>query len=736
MTSDDDADERPSSSGTPFDAMDYHRMLVSAVLDTGVENASPLQIYERMTLPKDRNDPRFRNLQLGQIKSHLQRFRMVYKNGDARKESQLWNAEKKDFLDDYDSFVDFGLDAAAARNDESHSSVMGGRIIGLVSRLVMMEDGVQIKDFSKNPNIQESGSFGKTLVAERKDLDKSIPKLSPSEATTPLGQSIQLVTGMLEHLNNYITSERQKAEQVHGQLKRAYNIQDTPTRVLAIGGQPFLSNHLEKISLLPPLPSEGRPLRLPLLPPQQQLIHPGVAERMLMQQQQHQIRQQRIQQRLENLEQSYTSATGQIPNSSSHRPPPLQQQNGRERLNSFSDVSSIGGDNEQSLITEEDLHFALLLPYSKPEEHIYDQPQELAKNQRLGKFIPVKETDTSVNSEHTIKIQGRVYRPQIDQIQQAYWHNSNLSQNRSVQVPPSLGSFDVPSPAAPLKMVVQLAHQALSASTATAPTLPQNLMAASSQRPHVVSKMPSTRPHARKSSGESIKTKQHQSLQQLQQEQFQKSRRSKLRELSRLSRKLSKYSPVKLRQRCKHPTKKSMIQKLHKVISDMGVRKGRISSNTSQSNGGRTNPNKTSGTHSTTGKTAHDDMSSVVSSLSSSSASSLDTSGDSPDVFPGNTTTGVLGEQGALVSVTKTTSKNRSNESNTKDKNDWMFNSFSIPRNVRLIVRPDEQQDQGLGDGEDMEFDQGEEDDNSWCNTRSSSNDSDCKWGIVKVKTK
>lgn len=684
-------------------------MLVSAVLDTGVENASPLQIYERMTLPKDRNDPRFRNLQLGQIKSHLQRFRMVYKNGAAQKESESSNAEKKDFLDDYDSFVDFGLDAAAARNDESNSSVMGGRIIGLVSRLVMMEDGVQIKDFSKNPSMQEDNSFGKTLIAERKDLDKSIPKLSPSEATSPLGQSIQLVTGLLEHLNNYITSERQKAEQAKNQLKRVYNIQDAPTRALAIGGQPFLSNQLEKISLLPPF--EGRPLRLPLLPPQQRLIHPSVAERMQQQQQQH-IRRQRIQRRLETLEHSYASATGQIPTSSSHKPP-LQQQNGRERLNSFSDVSSIGGDNEQSLLTEEDLHFALLLPNSKPEEQIYDQPQDLTKNQRLGKFIPVKETNTSVNSENQIKVQGRVYRPNIDQTLQVYWHNSNLSQNQSARLPPALGSFEVPSPAAPLKMVVQLAHQALTTPNVTAPIVPQNAMVASSQHPHVVSNTTSSRPPSRISSGESIKAPQHQSLQQEQQEQFKKSRISKLRELSRLSQKLSKYSPSKLRQRCKHPTKKSMLQKLHKVISDIGVRKGTISSNTSPSNRWRTNRNTTTGTHSTTGKTTNDDLSSVVSSLSSSSASSLETSGDCPDVCPGTATTGVPREQGGLVSVTEPTSvKNRNNENNTKGKDDWMFDRFSIPRNVRLVVRSNGQQD--------MELDEGEEGDNSWCNTSSS----------------
>ena len=134
------------SADRPFDPIDYHRRLVAAILDKGVEYASPLQIFDRMTLPQDPTNYTFRDLQLGQIKSHLQRFRKVYKSANlanSRSSSQSsantlgGNAEKEDFLDDYDNFVDFGLDAAAARSDEQYSSILGGRIIGLVSRMII-----------------------------------------------------------------------------------------------------------------------------------------------------------------------------------------------------------------------------------------------------------------------------------------------------------------------------------------------------------------------------------------------------------------------------------------------------------------------------------------------------------------------------------------------------------------------------------------------------------------------
>ncbi len=732
MTTDDDNNERESSSGQPLDPKDYHRRLVSAILDIGVENASPLQIYERMTLPKDRSNPSFHNLQLGQIKSHLQRFRMVYKNG------AQFNNEKVDFLDDYDNFVDFGLDAAAARNDETNSRVMGGRIIGLVSRMIMVQDGHGVygrdSGIQKKPSIQGEKLSGIPSLAARKNLDMSIPKLSPKEEDSPLGQSIKLVAGLLEHLNNHIKSERQRATQ-------GYNLEDQSTRALSIGDndQPVLANHIQ-IALSNQLPAQGRQLKLPLLPPQQLLIHPDMAEQLKIQQQrqqqqQHRQEQQR-QEQLQTLHRNYTSAAGQIPKPPLQQHPPQphlpqqqpqqqpQQLRGRPRLNSLSDVSSIGGDNDQSLITEEDLNFALLMPKSKTESSIYKQPQLPLGNQRLGKFIPLKETNIAINVDNSIEIHGRVYPPRPnDQPQQAYWEQGPQNQNPPAQVPNTIGSFEIPSPVVPLKTMVHLASQAFTVPTPAAQLAPQNPTIEPSKLSAVPKVTLTKSLLARSLPGEGVKSQQHPKRQQ-----HKKTRRSKLRELSRLpASKLIKYAPTQWRERYKHSSKKSMFKKLHKAISEIGRQRGNDTRNNKPHVG--SNGRKMSDNMSITGKTtsyaASDDHSSVASSLSSSSDSSLESGKFSDDNRRMPITGTIRGPQiqGAQVSVNGTTSMNLDNK-----KDDWMFDRFQIPRNVHLVLHSKGQPLQ-----EDFE---GEEDDSSWCTKRSTSLEEDCGWGIVKGEPK
>ena len=76
--------------------------------------------------------------------------------------------------------MDFGLDAAAARSNDNHASVLGRRIIGLVSRMIVMNDRVPIQEFSKVPSMQEKDDIFGNLVptTERGNLDTTIPKLS------------------------------------------------------------------------------------------------------------------------------------------------------------------------------------------------------------------------------------------------------------------------------------------------------------------------------------------------------------------------------------------------------------------------------------------------------------------------------------------------------------------------------------------------------------------------------
>eukprot|EP00536_Pseudo-nitzschia_multiseries_P004947 jgi/Psemu1/11350/gm1.11350_g len=262
-------DAARSSSAEPLDPFKYHQRFVSAVLDVGTEYASPSQILDQMTLI---HDPEFTDLKLEQIKSHLQRFRKVFfyhdiqrktststnnrggyakamkkKSGGSRSSksdeyreydnaydnaSNCRNAEKKTFLDEYDNFVDFGLDAAAASlssAENNYRSILGGRVIGLVSRMIMMDENVcfdghqhffssSTADSSENNNQKINNRVGDRISIPMTILqsDTTIPKLTPEEKTSYLGRSIELVIGLLEHLNDHIHRERKRQHHHQG----------------------------------------------------------------------------------------------------------------------------------------------------------------------------------------------------------------------------------------------------------------------------------------------------------------------------------------------------------------------------------------------------------------------------------------------------------------------------------------------------------------------------------------
>ena len=424
MTADDDGDD---SSGELVDSIKYHLRFVSAVLDVGVEHASPLQIYEQMTLPKDPDRPSFQKLKLEQIKSHLQRFRKVYKMDSSERKKRGRssknnndkeiraatgiNAEKKDFLDEYEIFVDFGLDAAAARNVETHKSIVGGRAIGLTSRMVMMDENVNLSKFSNTTN-SNLRNWDKSSMPpppiENRAPDKTIPKLSPAEEASALGRSIKLVVGLLEHLNNHIAAERQKDEQ-RGYESDISSLGAAATEI--INGISFTGGKKRKAPSKPLLaiPPTGRELgTLSFLPP---ITEVGRA--------------------LPPKPPIFSAAIDQP-----------QNQQRRERLLSCSDVSSFGDEEQKPAI-------------SKPK----DQPHYGSRDQitdRLGKFFPVKE------SENNIQLESRVYRPPLDRF--------NHTQREWQQSPSLLGSFEVPSPAINQKAIsaVEFPPQPLSVLTTTA----------------------------------------------------------------------------------------------------------------------------------------------------------------------------------------------------------------------------------------------------------------------------
>ncbi|VEU34954.1 unnamed protein product [Pseudo-nitzschia multistriata] len=279
-----DAARSFSSAKFELDPLEYHRSLVSEILNIGTEYASPSQIFDQMTLIHGNSE--FQNLKLEQIKSHLQRFRKVFFNytGQKNKSSistnnrggyarakmkncnlrsrtsksdsinstnefddtalnksntkpENSNPEKQSFLDEFDNFVDFGLDAAEASlasAEDNYQCIVGGRAIGLVSRMIMMDENVFIEGHQQHHKSSSAGVknkiknshginnklLGEAIVRDIDDyklpFDASIPRLTSVEKASHLGQSIELITGLLEHLNHYIHSERQKRQQRDG----------------------------------------------------------------------------------------------------------------------------------------------------------------------------------------------------------------------------------------------------------------------------------------------------------------------------------------------------------------------------------------------------------------------------------------------------------------------------------------------------------------------------------------
>ena len=700
MSSEDTPDrdrKRPPREEKPFDPFDYHRRLVTAILNEGVEKASPLQIFERMTLPLDPTNYTFRDLQLGQIKSHLQRFRKIYKSENPAKSSRSsvssssflsgttlsGNAEKDDFLDDYDNFVDFGLDAAAARSDEHHTNVLGGRIIGLVSRMIMMNEGVKIQDFSKHQNLQEKDGNADPMKIPKQTLDKSIPILSSSEKATPLGQSIQLVVNLVHYLNNFIENDRQRARSM-----------ELLNQTLE-GQQPLYPN----ATLGAPILQQGQPLH-----PQQPLIHPSFAGQLLRQSHQQLVQNKQNDNmppgRSPPMPPHITNIPQQLqPIQVQMLPQPQQQR--RARADSLSDVSSIG--DARALITDEDLHFELLMP---PKSHPSEPsiPENEVPNQpRLGKFIPV--TTFKKPEPNSQVVQGRIYHPSNTDPQQ----QQQQTQQQLRPIPPiyiqqrAANSFETPQHFLAGQInnhnpqTDSFTQHALAALAATAVAAAQGWGATAN---------PAQQPPATNGSvGPTYSLPQKQ---------------------PRLSRKVSSPKTKRRRKRYKHPTKHKMLKTLHKVLTEIGLkkadfqrRKERRSSSLLASHLQNLNRNATS---KTILENDDDDDASMVSSLSSSSSSSIESVASSKAARSAPVSQLPVQPEGGLVSPANTGSASNSYQKEEQEnEKEWMFHHNPIPRNLRLEVF----ETQG-GD----EHDDDDDDYNSWCSKNSTSTEQ--KWGLIK----
>lgn len=669
--------DRKRPSKEPFDAIDYHRRLVAAILDKGVEKASPMQIFERMTLPQDPTNYAFRHLQLGQIKSHLQRFRKVYKSQSSQSGG---NAKKETFLDDYDNFVDFGLDAAAARSDEPYSSILGGRIIGLVSRMIMINDGVKIQDFSKHHSLQEKHRNADRNVIQHQNLDKTIPKLSVSEHATPLGQSMKLVVGLLHYLKGHIESERHRA-----------TVPSRNSYPTTLGQQRSYPNGFR----LPPRPEQLRQQQQQQ--PQQQQLVPnkdrGSAQ---------QNRNPRTTSNISN--ESHQIQVQLLP----QQPP---QQHRRERADSLSDVSSIG--DARALMTDEDLHFAMLMPKSNKPEVSVPMNDSISHPQRLGKFIPVNvPTILERNPSAPVHLQGRVYHPQP------------VHPGHQQRIPPVLqqqriGSFDIPQ-----QVSVKanhdthkdsIAQHALAGLAATAVAAAQ-LHSTTTQvpRPQHLLPNPISATNSATNSNRQIPP------------------RPPRRTVSRfpLQKRAKPKSRKWTKRRYKHSTKTKMLQTLEKVLTELGRKRNDFQTKKSASHACYLEPRNPN----TTGKTTleNDDDASVDSSLSSSSSSSSlesnfhATNGSSTKPRTVTRLLAMPTQQhpalaGGLVSPANTGSE--ANSLQHKEHNDWIFHHNPIPQNVKLKIFLETE----MEDDEDDDDDDGY---NSWCSKNSTSTEQN--WGIIK----
>jgi hypothetical protein len=131
------------------------------------------------------------------IKSHLQKF---------RKHRQK---EKGKFLEDYDKFLEVTRDF----QDDSDfgmislEKVLGGKAAALVSYSVMKECETP-KEESSPLNILENTFTHTTNKSGFPAARIPFPALSEKEKSSPLGMSLMLVMGLLEHMDNYLVEER------------------------------------------------------------------------------------------------------------------------------------------------------------------------------------------------------------------------------------------------------------------------------------------------------------------------------------------------------------------------------------------------------------------------------------------------------------------------------------------------------------------------------------------------
>lgn len=396
-----------------------------------------------------------------------------------------------------------------------------------------------------------------------------------------------------------------------------------------------------------------------------------------------------------------------------------QQQQRRERADSLSDVSSLG--DARALITDEDLHFALLMPNSNnnsnKREPAIPENEPVPNQPVLGKFIPV--TVSKKPAKPTV--QGRIYHPPGDPTQQ--------QQQQLQQVPvPSVymqqratNSFEIPQNfLAPSSnndgQTDSFTQHALAALAATAVAAAQGWGAAAAtatppltqeqQHPSSTNTVESA---TRVSVGPTTTTTSRKQLPQ----------RPPLKSFSTVTRRRKSY---------KHPTKKKMLKKLYKVLTEIGLKKEDFERD-ARKQSSLANFVEQRNRRSTTSKaTVENDDASMVSSLSSSSSSSLES-----DAGVATTTTTKLTPvsqllpvaQDGLVSPANTGSASNSYQTKEENEQDWMFHHNPIPRNVRLKVFP--------GDGEEDDNDHDDDDDadyNSWCSKNSTSTEQ--KWGIIK----
>jgi hypothetical protein len=429
---------------------------------------------------------------------------------------------------------------------------------------------------------------------------------------------------------------------------------------------------LERFSLLPPLPEaellpEAGQFRLL---PHQPLLHPTVTEQNLRQQHyqhDHYRHQYQHQQRRESTQ---------------------QQQRRRDRQNSLSDVSSIG-ENDQALVDEVVAVAQASLP--QPQEQLINPLQEpISGKHRLGKIFPVKETEGNSNNAN---LEGHMYRPPIDHYQhrqnqhpqirqhhQVQHQRQDQNQNRNDRLPPffSMESFDIPSPAPPPATPAMELPPHPDSVLATTATLARHFSMASlhsqqrPQQPQAFPLPPQQYPQARQTPAYPIErlqipklppppTNQQQQQQQQQQHVLTKRKRNRSRQFQ----------------------KEVLFLKLHRVITEIGLRRESNRSTTDTAN-------------------TNDGNSSIVSSLSSSSSSGGDGfEGDELDddnIIPQTTKRQHHNPNGTFVSVTFHTAsvtqgtEEDDDEEMVQDDDDaeedpWIFDRFPIPRNLRLQYR-------------------------------------------------